>query len=74
MPLIGPLVTLGVLAVAFAYGGRAERETGLLLLAGLAVSVGLTAVVGLHRQLPVALADVVLTEGLLLLCVRHRRS
>ena len=45
-----------------------------MLLAALIVSVGLGAVFGLLHQLPVALADLVLSGGLIFLSVRHRRA
>ena len=74
MVFIGPLITVGVLALAFAYGGQAEREAAWVVLAALAASIGLAAVLGLEHQLPIALADLVLATGLVILAVRHRRA
>ncbi len=74
MILTGVLLTVCVLALAFAFGGRAEREAAWVILAGLAVSIGLGALLGLRQQLPVALADLVLSVGFVLLSVRHRRA
>ncbi len=74
MVFIGPLITVGVLALALAYGGRAEREAAWVVLAALAFSIGLAAVLGLDHQLPIALADLVLAAGLVFLAVRHRRA
>ena len=73
MILIGPLLTIAVLAMALALGGRVEREAAWVLLAVLAVSVGLGTVLGLHDQLTSAIPDLILTVGFVALSVRHRR-
>ncbi len=70
--VFGPLISVVVLALTAAVGGRAEREGAAVGVVVLLSSLGLQ-LAGAGLELSVAIADVLLLGGAILLAFRHRR-